>query len=265
MKNEFESIRKRIEQLEYAIEMLNSQEQPRVEGTLRVSNTGSYNKYYYRMPGDEKGRYLRKNETDLASALAQQNYNEHMLALARDELKVLKRFISGYPANTINNYLDTLPKARQALITSVWSSDEEYIKQWLSQEYRPRGFSPEDTSEFITNAGLRVRSKTEVNIANRLEKHGLPFLYELPRYLEGFGWVYPDFTVLVIEMRTVKIWEHHGLLDDKDYRENQFLKKSRAYADNGFFPGKNLIQTFESQKMPLSIPMIDDYINEYLM
>ena len=61
------------------------------------------------------------------------------------------------------------------------------------------------------------------------------------------------------------IWEHHGLLDDKEYRENNFLKKNNAYMANGFFPGKNLIQTFESLNNPLSLPAIEAVINEYLI
>ena len=237
-----------------------------VAGRLRVCYTGRYPKYYQiKDPKDRQGKYIRKGDMGLIRELAQKTYNEDMIILAEEELRFLQKLSKTYPEKTIDNYWDNLPDARRDVIDPIWPSDEDYIKRWLSREYKSKGFDPNDHSQFITNSGLRVRSKTEVNIANRLEAYNVPFIYEFPHYLDGYGLIYPDFSILHVRTRTTIIWEHYGMLDDKEYRENNFLRKNTLYAGNGFFSGKNLIQTFESLKTPLSIPLIDTMIKEYLL
>ena len=259
-------INSRINSLESVLKEINSLKMINIQGSLRISSSRIFPKYYHlKSKGDRNGEYISTENMPLIKALAQKSYNEQMLKLTSDELRTLYKIKQMYPEKTFDNYLDSLPQARQALIDPVWLTDDEYVRQWLCQDYRQKEFRPDDTSEFITNTGLRVRSKTEVNIANNLDKYGFPFLYELPLYLENFGWVYPDFTVLMVRTRTIKIWEHHGMLDEESYRENSFMRKNRAYMSNGFFTGRNLIQTFESRKTPLSIPAIESIIEEYLM
>ena len=258
-------INKRMELLNEVIIKAEAQ-MPNVQGRLRIGYTGRFPKYYHiKKTGDKQGKYIRKKESALINALAQKGYDENIIILAQEELKVLKKMISIYPDNRFDNYMDSLADARKERIDPIWIPDDDYVKQWLNQEYRHKGFSPYDTAQFITNDGLRVRSKSEVNIANSLDKFGLPFIYELPLYLKNYGLVHPDFAILLIKTRKVIFWEHHGMLDDKNYRENSFLRKTNAYMKNGYFPGKNLIQTFESQTTPLSIPVIDAVIREYLI
>ena len=259
-------VHERIRKLNGIVSILKQQPAIKEIGSLRVSRDGNAFKYYQlKNKGDRNGEYLRKDNMDTIIALAQKGYNEKALELAENELKYLWAFINKYPSKNADHLYDSLSEGRKALVKPVWQPDEEYVRQWLSQEYNRLGFSPHDTSEFITNAGIRVRSKSEVLIANTLEKFNIPFLIELPYYLDGAGWVNPDFSILVVRERRVKIWEHHGMLDDRDYRENNFLKKNAAYLSNGFFPGDNLIQTFESQKTPLSIPVIELIIRKYLL
>ena len=259
------TIQNRIELLDAIIKAADEQ-MPNVEGHLRVGYTGKFPKYYHILDtGDKQGSYIRKNEMDLIRNLAQKSYNTDIASLAQEERDFLSRMITAYPDKTFDQYMDSLVDARKSVINPIWLPDEDYKRRWLSQKYQGRGFSPDDHSQFITNSGLRVRSKSEVNIANSLDRRKLPYLYKFPVYLEGFGWVYPDFVILLIESRTIVIWEHHGLLDDQDYRENKFLRKNNAYIANGYFPGKNLIQTFESKKTPLSIPTIEAMIDVYLV
>ena len=261
-----ENIRERLELLKKVERDFEKNAAVQIPGRLRISRSGNKTNYFHVMDfSDRQGKYIRKKEMKLASMLAQKTYENQMLVLLENEINYLNDIVTAYPAKTFDTYLDSLPKARQALITPVWLSDEEYTKQWLAQPYKRLGFSQHDTSEFITNAGIRVRSKSEVTIANELEKYGLPFLIELPLYLEGLGWINPDFAILIARLRKVIIWEHHGMLDDRDYRENNFLKKNAAYIANGYFPGKNLIQTFESLKTPLSVAAVDRIIEELLI
>ena len=255
-------IKSRTETLNEISAELKKQLKHAPEGRLRISKGDSGEKYYHMTEnGGKNGKYIRNEDHKLIQQLAQKGYAEQMLKLVDEEYNYLKVCQAKYPKKTFEDYYDSLSKSRQSLICPVWVSDEEYIKEWLSQEYQRLDFKSTDFSQFYTKSGIRVRSKAEVIIANTLEAHGLPFLVELPLYLEGLGIINPDFTILDIRNREIKIWEHHGMMDDKYYLENNFLLKNTAYIANGFIPGINLIQTFESQKVPLSIPLIETIIN----
>ncbi|MBQ9814723.1 MAG: hypothetical protein IJM53_03420 [Lachnospiraceae bacterium] len=259
-------VTERIKLLESIIQKVEEKQEPPIPGKLRISNTGSFPKYYRIMSPDDKiGTYLKKEEYDIAARLAQQKYNDQMIKMAQDEERILKDLLRKYPEKTFDNLYDSFSDLRKALIDPIWIPDEAYVKQWLSQDYSGKGFNSHDDSRYISDSGIRMRSKTEVAIANALDRHKLPFLYELPLFLNGLGRINPDFTILLVHLRKIVIWEHHGLLDDRDYREKYFLKKNAAYLANGFYPGKNLIQTFESLNYPLNIAMIESIINEYLI
>ena len=79
-------------------------------------------------------------------------------------------------------------------------SDEDYIEQWLSQSYERKTIS-EDLPIYITEKGERVRSKSEINIANTLFKMNVPYKYECPLELANGIIIHPDFTLLDIDSR----------------------------------------------------------------
>ena len=82
-------------------------------------------------------------------------------------------------------------------------------------------------------------------------------------YLKGYGWVNPDFRVLNIRLRKEFIHEHLGKMDDPEYAVKN-IAKLNAYMRNGYFPGKNLIITFETQSAPFDARIMDDIIEQYL-
>lgn len=91
-----------------------------------------------------------------------------------------------------------------------------------------------------TLSGDFVRSKSEVIVANILYQSGIPFTYEAPLIAPDGSRRSPDFT---IEWRgKTYYWEHLGMLDMEDYRQNWELKKAWYEAN---FPGQ-LITTQES-------------------
>lgn len=80
---------------------------------------------------------------------------------------------------------------------------------------------------YWTNAGVRVRSKSEAMLANELSRRGIFYEYELPP--ENISGVLPDFTLP--DYGDVII-EHLGLLDDEGYRE-RWEQKKIEYAQAG--------------------------------
>ena len=234
-----------------------------VQGRLRISHDKGKVRYYLQGQRGEKDQYLSKKEMARIRSLAQNDYDEKILKLANEELDYLANFVKNYPARDFESLYPEMDVDRRNLISPVILPDDEYVKWCLAQPYQRKAFDSHDSTQFFTSAGIRVRSKSEILIADTLEKRGFPFRIERPLYLEGFGWVYPDFEILDVRTRRTYIWEHHGLLDDRDYRENNFLAKNQYYLANGYFPGINLIQTFESQKHPLSGPTIESVIDTY--
>lgn len=85
-----------------------------------------------------------------------------------------------------------------------------------------------------TSWGLAVRSKSELVIAEVLDKAHMRPEYEKPLVLAG-STRYPDFTIQDdISGRTI-YWEHLGLLHREDYRQS-WEKKLAWYRANGVLP-----------------------------
>ncbi len=236
------------------------------EGRLRCKKNHERQEYYWVTDREDTiGRYLLADQLDLVKTLAQKAYDLKTLGFAEEKYKrlcALEKYRSEHPLESV--YQKYSPSRRE-LVDPLLMTDEEYIEWWLSQEpeHPALGFD-KDFPELFTKKNLRVRSKSEVFIADRLDDFLLPFIFEFPIYLIGRGWVYPDFTILNIRLRKVYIWEHLGKMDDPGYVQDNLLK-IRAYERSGYFPGDNLILTFETKNLPLDIRGIDRIINHFLL
>ena len=144
-----------------------------------------------------------------------------------------------------------LDPRRQRLVVPYILTDELYEKQWKDQVFRSNPFMPEGKI-YDTRNGEKVRSKTEAILADMFLELGIPYHYEKALLLNKGRVRYPDFTMLKIKTREEIYLEHFGLLDDEGYR-NKCLHKLDEYRDNGIFPGKNLIITYESSESPFDI------------
>jgi len=109
---------------------------------------------------------------------------------------------------------------------------------------------------------MRVRSKSEAIIADALSRAGVPFRYEYPTSVKGWGTLYPDFTCLDKHSREEIIWEHFGLMGNPDYAENA-IQKIAHYAASGYILGKNLVATFEIGTTPLSTKQVQTCIKAF--
>ncbi len=107
---------------------------------------------------------------------------------------------------------------------------------------------------YSTDAGERVRSKSEMMIANLLFAMRLPYQYEKPLYLNGKT-VLPDFTILDTKTRTEVYFEHFGLMDQEEYRTAALLKIEN-YEKAGFMLGKDFLFSFESERVPFDVTLI---------
>ena len=158
---------------------------------------------------------------------------------------------------------EVLSKDRQLLVNPIWPSDEEFLREWLKQE-SCQGTFDEDFPEFYTKNNERVRSKSEILIANDLFDYKVPYLYECRINLPGYGTAFPDFIILDMKKRRTIIWEHLGMMDEPDYVERN-LRKINAYLKNGYVIGETLILTFETHDQPLNTVIVDKTIKHYFL
>ena len=234
------------------------------QGTLIVNSCRGKPQYYLRENG--KRTYLRENQQQMVRELCQKSYDQKILAAAGEELEELEKLRTYYEerkSHLCEAIYDRTDVRRRQFIEPVWMPDEEYRKKWESFVYERKGFR-EDAPEYYSEKGERVRSKTEILIANLLTKYGIPYRYECPLYLNGYGWIHPDFTVLHVEKRKEMYFEHLGMLDDENYRE-EALKRIAAYEKNGFFPGDRLVLTYESTRNPINSKVLEELLAHYFL
>lgn len=232
-------------------------------GTLRICNSKGRIQYYHRTnPKDFNGVYIQEKDRELAKQLAQKDYDKKVLTEVEKEINATERYLKTTKSLNPKQIYETLHQERQKLVTPIWIQNEEYIKVWEGLEYKGKEFT-EGSPEFYTEKNERVRSKSEVIIADLLNKEKIPYRYEAPLYLKGVGITYPDFTILNIKNRKEVYWEHFGMMDDPNYVE-MAIRKINTYEQNEILLGKNLILTYETKRNPLSTKKIKLIIQHYL-
>ena len=106
--------------------------------------------------------------------------------------------------------------------------------------------------------GYKVRSKSEVLIADRLYDEGILFHYEELLYLTESD-PFPDFYILLSLVKKY-IWEHFGAMDKNNYFHRT---KGRVlnYMDSKWFPGINMVTTYETKGNPLEASQVDQKVS----
>ena len=232
------------------------------KGRLRVSG-GTRNLYYYTDEQKESSRYLGQQELEKARKLAQRDYDQKILRLSQKELEVLDTLSRRLERLSGENVYDTLPPARRRLVTPVEMPDEDFVRCWESEEHEKKPLS-EDLPEYYTDRGERVRSKSEILIANMLYQRGIPYRYECALYLDNNTKFFPDFTILNVRKRKVIYHEHFGMMSDPEYSESVVYKLS-TYNRNGHFLGDDLTCTWESERYPLNMREFERIIEHYFI
>ncbi|MBR5348617.1 MAG: hypothetical protein IK125_05210 [Lachnospiraceae bacterium] len=249
--NEIEAIEDQIRNISSEFEKLKKRVP---EGArLRAAKHGKSYQYFIKSHGtDTNGKYIKQKDRKTASVLAQIEYDSKLISELCKRIETLKRFQAAF-GNPFDNTLDQMVFGKRELIAPHYLADEVYLSKWINQEYTGLSFE-EHAAEYYTRKGLRVRSKSEILIADILDDLSIPFLYEKPLHLNS-EIVHPDFTLLNIKQRKEMYWEHFGMMDDMDYRNKAFLK-IRKYESNGLFRHDSFIWTFETGRFPLDTKAI---------
>jgi len=250
---------KRKNSLELLIERI-AKQVASAPGHVRTCRKGNKTYYLYTEPG-KKERYLRVEEIDIAKRIVQSEYDQKMLRAAKKQLSAVKRMIRLLEHNDLCSIYSGLHSSRKDLVKPFIEPADIYTEKWLARSYSGKGFS--DNEPVHTGPkGERMRSKSECMIAGLLLRLGIPYLYEYPVKVKGYGIIYADFLLLNEHTREEYILEHFGMTDNPDYVKKMF-RKLDTYAEGGIFPGRNLLMSFESSARPVDLRLLEKELQTF--
>ncbi len=242
------------------------------DGKLLVACSNGRTQFYCRTGAGAGGRtYLSKKKPEALQLLAQKKYEEALLLISENNLTIWDDVISSLQKGLgPESAMSEVPVTLQPYITVPFSSTSDFVEQWLmsgkkqmtrkeSRDGHLSDWHPENLV-YSTDNGERVRSKSEMMIANLLYAMQLPYQYEKPLRFNGKT-VFPDFTILDTESRTEVYFEHFGLMDQEDYR-TAALRKIKDYEKAGLTMGKDFLFSFESEQVPFDIDWIRKKLGE---
>lgn len=226
-----------------------------------IKSRRGHAQFYLRTnPKDKSGVYIQKQKTEIIQKYLQKRYDEEIYNALEGERKALEKMLmkNGEIMHKIQSSYSSNTDEIKAYINPIDVSDEDYIKEWLGQKYERKPIS-ENQVMWQTNRGEQVRSKSELTIANSLDKNGIPYKYECPFVLSNGKTIYPDFTLLNINNRKELYWEHRGMMDDVEYARHSVIRLKNL-AKEGVVVGYNLFITEECAGCPLGTDEIERVI-----
>ncbi len=232
-------------------------------GKLKLRHIGN-KVYYYQVSDDSVETLLNNNNLKLAEDLAQKNYLEKVVKESKQEVAVLKRALNQYPEAVAEDVYHQLSDERKKLVKPIVPTDEQFIQRWQNKPFTHKKIS-DDVPMYLTMKGERVRSKSEVIIADRLNINGIPYKYECPLTFKRNGeliTIHPDFTILRVSDRKTLYLEHNGRMDDPGYADDM-VNRVNDYSYAGIVQGDNLFMTFETSVTPLDMSVLDKLINNH--
>ena len=233
-------------------------------GRLRICHSARRTDFYcVTQKGDTKGIYIPKSEDERVKALAQRDYYERVLKILRRKYRAFA-MLRGQGANeALLEIYDKLHPVRKTLVEPVILSDGEYVEKWKQEGKAAAEIRLDEEGSYYTDNGERVRSKSEIMIANKFLKQKIPYIYEPALVLSG-RLIHPDFKVLNLRTRQSFYFEHFGMMDDPDYSAKAVLKID-SYIMNGYLPGQGLLFTMETHEKPLDMRLLDKMIEGFLL
>lgn len=225
---------------------------------------------FYQINPDGSQEYIRASEEKKIKVLAQKKYDKRLLDSALVEREIFQRALKGFQkpkCRTLDRVLENFPEELKPYLSLDECTEEGIIQEWSKPI--PPSINENDPNyelyrSYKTMKGEIVRSKSEIIIADHLNRAGVPYHYEKILIIDnGFDELKPDFTVLNTRTMKTYYWEHFGMMDNPEYAMKA-KKKIESYAADDYLLGRDLIASFETSKSPVSIWYIDLLIEQFL-
>lgn len=236
----------------------------------------SNGKYQYYRSETINGKYTRhgvgKNQY-IKKQLARKEYLTKVIPIIESNIKVLSAALSGYQSITPESIIDKMSAIYKSLPTEYYTDKlscldprinpkiAEELQQWMDAPFDQSTYKPHEKIH-TTSRNLKVRTKSELIIAEILYTYNIAFHYEERIYIMGRRFA-PDFTIKLSDGR-IYYWEHVGLTNDKSYMHDHY-DKLRYYQHKDIVPWKNLILTYDSELGDLNTQIIHSEIKNKLL
>lgn len=264
--NLYEDAQKRLTELQHLYAEKEQELKRMPAGKIHIVQSKNRVQFYLREDaGDKSGTYLKRSDSGKIKKYVQKAYSEKVIKVISKEIKNLETFLSKSQdtVSQIQQLYSSNPEMIKKCIAPVDCSSEDYVKQWCGFNYVGKEIRA-DTQHYHTDLGEIVRSKSELNIANALHKHGIPYRYECPLKLKNGETIYPDFTILNLSNRSTVYWEHRGMMDDRTYAKHT-VQRLKDYEKSNIWLGDNLIITEETSTNALGTIEIEAIIKHYFI
>lgn len=262
-----ESLDEQEQELQALITKLRRDQKTVLPGSLVISGTEDKKRYYYRPAPGQPARYLSCRADDSrVRSLAQQEYDDRLLSAAVQQLASVQKAQHLLTGRELETVYSSMVPARQTLVDPQFPDRARFIKDWEDVTWTPAEFK-EDTPEYYSERGERVRSKSEKIIADKyFHLDTVLYRYEYPLVLSVGGrpvTFRPDF--MLLNKRTCRTYyhQHLGMMDDPAYVDKN-LRKLRLFEENGIFLGEQLFFTYETRHSPFDGRSLDPLIRKYL-
>lgn len=247
------------------------------EGRLIVQNNNG-NKQFLQLThcnGKRIRRGINKNK-DLIKALARKEFNNKAFEILNNNITALKDAIALQVPFDTDQIMESMTKAYALLPEEYFFDHEKTItakgldedilarikrhEDWWKKPYKEYWGYPENKTK-TTSRGQKVRSISELLIAETLYKYSIPFHYE--EELEADGKTFaPDFTFEDWEYKKFYL-DYFGMMDNAKYAKRNFIKLDDYY-DIGLIPGENLIVAFDSKGI-MNMGMVEAIIKNEII
>ena len=257
---------KRVDELQVAIDFLEKRLSKLPRGSLYAST--SHGKMQWQCLDNGVKRFLPASALARIEGLAQRKYFGLVLDCLRRQRDALDSLFRDYVPGDLGKIHASMKPEFRDVVSTLFPSQEEFVAAWKSVRFRGKSL---EGSNLVSADGVKVRSKSELMIADALSGSGIPYRYEFPykmNWRDDSGRVrqikvHPDFTCLNTRTRQEVVWEHFGMMDDSGYAEDA-IKKIDEYERNGFLLGENFVFTMETKAQPLNSRKIQAIIKRYL-
>lgn len=235
------------------------------EGSLIFMNDNGRTNYVQLIPASAKtgGKRIRRainKDPNLIKQLARKKFLQKSVELTSEEVERIKIFLQSSRPPDAERVLETLPEKYKDISESVYFPKRAEAKQWAQKPFNQSTFNPEEKIH-MSIGGIKVRTKSELLIADRLELYDLPFRYEDTLGYRQYSFN-PDFSVMTT--KGIMYWEHCGMMNDPKYRRRNEWKL-QIYNKIGVVPWKNLIITYDFEDGGLDLRIIESEIVNKLL
>lgn len=236
-----------------------------VQGSLVIRNSKKCTEYLIYKGRDSPPEYISRTRIDIIAPLAQKRYEEKLMSVVGSRIEILDECIAAFERllnlQDVSEIYSSLPDELKGFVKPYEGGDEKFAMRWQSRDFGK--WSSGIHLNYVTQRGDRVRSKSELIIADRLCAKGIPYHYETLFVCSDGSMTSPDFRILNKRTRKQYFWEHFGMMDDPEYCFHA-IEKIEKYASSDVILGENLIVSFESPLKSLSTKYVDTMIREYL-